>query len=426
MNDLVAYYVPLDRWIPCVNGRWRVDLPMSDKGMQYHLISQGFQVGDIKQFAANRAAHVVVHGVDRVANKPPLYQDDAGLFFANKWAESGVAPAPGDFPRIEYVLDFFTRKEKDPAKARTWLEHFLAYTVQNPGALPKIAIVFTSKPAGGKGFLGRTVMEILGPSNCAIVKQGELENKFNLRWIDTFFVLGDEVLSNDNAKDISQKLKILIDGYEQEAEGKNANQRAIKNKITWMFASNDSVSPVVLEKADRRYAVYTNTDEVTEDHKALLNSCFESDRYTLTEAFRAEIAGFAHYLHGIAVDTELISHPPESAGRTQIMSASMTSTDSFFDALKEEGVDAFINRMDSARGQLHWVNTRKLWDLGEDGIEIGALYAMYRVFCADTGQREVRRNKFGGYLRQRHTVSQPTVDGRRPRVVKLPRGLAHP
>jgi phage/plasmid-associated DNA primase len=283
------------------------------------------------------------------------------------------------------------------------IEQWMAYKVQNPGALPKVAVVFTSEQGGGKGFLGRVLSEILGPENCAVVKQSELGNRFNARWINKLFVLGDEVLSSENIKDISQLLKILIDGHELELEGKNANQVAVRSRLAWMFASNDKVSPLVLEESDRRYSIFTNHEAVKDEHKAMMNACFEADRVTPTAAFREEIAAFAHHLHSVKVDLAVITRPHSNDARKTLIATNRPSADAFCDEVEHYGIESFLS-IAKFRAPLSGLDEAEFKFSTPDGrtaLTCSAVYAAYVAYCDATGQRPMKLAKLGAVLKHR-------------------------
>jgi phage/plasmid-associated DNA primase len=310
------------------------------------------------------------------------------------------------------------------AEGRRWIVHKLAQKVQDPNLVSKIAMVFATTQGAGKGFLFRVMAEILGPENCAIVTQGELEGRFFGRYATKLLLLGDEVTSSENLRDISQKLKVLIDGGEIEAERKYENSVAIRSRMMWMFASNDPISSVNAEGSDRRYTFFSNFDPVTPEYTAALNACFEKDRVTLTAAFKEEIAGFAAHLLATEVDVAFVSKPYANDARKALIEANRPSHEMFFREIDDQGFDAlheyFADKDWAVRD-----NKAEEWDFGEKGVATSVLYQVYRAYCRASGHHSLRLNKFGGALKNRvpayEHVRNRTKNGRQVWCYVVPR-----
>lgn len=417
----MVFSLPHEKFVFRTGNKWQVASPVGDKGAIAFLVDQGATAIEAKLHVKNPEEHTVVHGFDMNPGAAALYQQD-GYSYGNLWVPPSLVPAPGAYPHIEQVIEWFVQGDEE---GRRWIKHWLAFKVQDPNVLPKVALVLASKQGGGKGFLFSVMSQILGPHNCAKVKQHEIGNHFNSRWVQKLAVLGDEILSNENVKDISQLLKVLIDGSDVERQGKHKDQTEVRNRLMWMFASNDKVSPITLEDSDRRFSVFTNHADVSDDFKQALNSCFEEDRSTPTAAFLAEIAGFAHDLMKIDVDFDFITRPYSNEARRTLMAANRTSQDAFFERVKEETIDPMLETLLMTRpgtGLLHF--DKKEWDLGADGVKGEIVYQCYRMFCAETGQMPMKFNKFCAAVKHStdwKKVRVVTPTGARPYVFVVPR-----
>jgi len=398
-NPIVVYSVPHEGYIiRTPKGRWMTKNAVNLTTAVVHMCSQGWPAKEARAYVRDAELLPKVHGFDLRPNQPQLFQYEDGTTWLNTWVPPTVIPTPGEFPVIERVISWMA---KDDAHGAAWLVNWMAYKVQNPMAVPKVAVVFATAPGAGKGFLARVLSEILGTENCAVVKQHELENRFNSRWVQKLFVLGDEILSSDNTKDISNYLKILIDGNDLELEAKGVDQITIKSKLAWMFASNDKISPVILESNDRRYSVYTNHTDMPEDYKAALRECFEIDRTTCTPAFEKEIAAFAEFLLRWAVDANMLMTPFANTDRAELIEANKPSYETFFDELEREGLDGMVGTTGKYSGIDGLPGERSEWDFGDKGILCLALYKLYQKHCRDTGARSLKRNKFGHAVKNR-------------------------
>lgn len=407
LNPPIVFSIPHEKWIYRVGKAWDISNPVKKLGAEMHLVSLGWPAIQAHMFMKMPDVHVSVHSIDMRPNEGPVCEDEHGRLVLNLWAPPTLVPKAGPFPTIERAIDHVTAGD---AVGKTWLIHWLARKVQQPEVVPKVAAIFSTSQGAGKGFLARVVSEILGPENCAIVKQHELASNFNKRWVRKLFVLGDEVISNENIKDISQLLKILVDGGELELEGKYENQTAVRSRLAWMFASNDHISPLALEGSDRRYTFFSNFDAVDPEYTTALNACFEADRVTVTPAFREEIAGFADYLHSVAVDLALVSRPHHNAARETLIESNMQSHETFCAEVREHGF--YVLYEDMRREDLSISDDdkrRNEWDFGENGIATWMLYKTYRHYCKRTGQYPLRLNKFGGALKN-HARWVPTTN----------------
>lgn len=352
-----------------------------------------------RDFVADYSNRIIIDGVDMRPNAHPIFRDDAsGFLYLNTWVPPAVKPILGDWPTLSLVLDFLTSNN---AEARKWVLHKLAMKYQNQAYLSKVAIVFATSHGVGKGVLSRALFEIFGAQNCATIQQGQVEGRFFARYASKLVVVANEIMTADNLRSISQKLKVYIDGNEIEAEDKYIRARTIRNRALWIFNSNEDVAPVEVERHDRRYTVLSNFNPPTPEYVAALNACFERDRTTMTPAFQAEVAAFAHYLLHLEVDTDFIAKPLENEDRKTLIEANRSGHEEFMTLVETEGDDVIreLLRFDS-----EFVEGRareKPWDFGAKGIASTAIYAAYVKFCRANGYRPFRSGKFSMALKKR-------------------------
>lgn len=417
----VVYDVFANGWRPKINGEYSTTVVLKKQGALAHLVSRNYSQLEAKLYLEAFAEQLVIYGADMVPGGEAVATSSEGLPVINLWVPPTLVPKEAPFPTIRAALGHLTKGEPE---AVTWLEHWFAAKVQDPNAVPKVAVIASTSQGAGKGFLARAIFEILGPRNCAIVKQHDFESHFNGMWVQKLFVLGDEAMSNENFKDISQLLKILIDGGELTLERKYENQRQVRSRQQFFFASNDRVTPLVLEDSDRRYTYLDNFGPVPPEYTAKLNACFETDRVTPTPAFLEEIAGFAYYLHGLKVDHERIRKPYMNAARAALIEASLPSQDAFMKEVDEHGFDAVLAEAKEHDLHLNLSPGDKAWDFGTEGVAFAALYKVYRSFCKTSGQFPLRMSKLGAALRN-HTPQwarvRNTHDGRRMWCYVVPR-----
>lgn len=408
-----AYLVPFERFVYKTEGTWNLSEPVGKEGIRHHLLAGGWHLDDIATLLKSRA-YTFVYGADLAPREEGIYAAPDGKLYLNTWKPPTLTPAPGPCPRIQCVLDWLCCHD---AEAIRWLKAWMAWKVQNPATVPKVAVVCTTEPGGGKGTLAFLMREMLGPANCAVVKREELENKFNSRWVNKLFVLGDEVLTNDNLRDVSSLLKVLIDGDKIELEGKYKDQREVKNRLAWMFASNDRIAPVVLDRGDRRYSVFSNHDPLPAGYAEMLRSCFKIDNVP-SDSFLQEMRGFYHELLSLEVDRQLVTTPYENGERALLIDANKSTHELFCEQVDEEGIDGLLDYL-LTHGEFYWAKTREAWDFKSEGISTQVLYRCYVEFCKRVGGRPLKINKFGSALHNHRPVweqTRNTVPGTERRV----------
>jgi hypothetical protein len=389
-----AYLIPSERFLYRRGESWAADEPVGKEGILHHLMALGLSPEQAAEVLKSKV-YTKAHGIELLPGKQPIHKAKSGRIILNSWHPPELQPRPGEWPTIDRLLTWLTKGDETGME---WLVQWIAAKVQDPTYVPKVAVVLSGEPGSGKGTLGYIMKQMLGADNCADVGRGALESKFNARWIGKLFVFADEVISAENVKDISDALKVLIDGAEVEQEAKGQNQRAVRNRIAWLFASNDRVAPVRVDRSDRRYTVFSNHDKIDSEYRALLNSCFEKDRKTPTETFRREMQAFYADLLELEVDRALIRLPYQNDDREALIHANLRSEELFIQAVNDGHLEQLLEDLcDKDFGELR--RSRSEWDFGEKGIATRQLYEAYRLFCSRTGKLPIADNKFGVAIR---------------------------
>lgn len=418
-----AYVIPLEKFVYRHGEHWIINEPVGQDGIRHHLLALGASE-DLIQKNLKDNDYAKVHGWDMFANSPPLVRRGDRTYL-NTWVPPELKPVAGEWPRISRLLSWLTNGDE---AAITWLLHWVALKVQNPEIVPKVAVVLAGEQGSGKGTLALIIRHMLGLHNTATITRYELENKFNARWIEKLFVLADEVISNEKVKDVSNYLKVLIDGAEVESDAKNVKQRAVKNRLAWLFASNDRTTPVTLENGDRRYTVLSNYERPPRDYTEMLNGCFEADRLTPTPAFVEEMSAFFHDMLQWKVDRGLVARPYENEARSQLIEATQTPHDLFFKHVDENGIDDLLDHVltftDYEAGR-----SRAEWDHGTKGVSVQMVYRCYVEFTKRVGGKPMKLTRFGiAVHNHKWNVERPTVPGtgKQVRCYVVPRRPAKP
>ncbi len=191
----------------------------------------------------NRRTH---DDVDFVPGGEPIVNNKVNL-----WEGWGATPLAGDIGPWTEFLDFLFASDPD---AQKWVEQWLAYPLQNPGAKLTTAVVLWSIKQGvGKSMLGETVGKIYG-KHFKTITAVELHSAFNAWMKDSQFILGEENSSSDQRTD-ANRLKSLITGNTVTINEKYQPMLELPNCANFLFTSNHP-DAFHLEDGDRRFFIW--------------------------------------------------------------------------------------------------------------------------------------------------------------------------
>jgi hypothetical protein len=400
-NDVLrnfAYFIPAEKFVLRFNDRWHLDLLVGREGLINALVQMGYSA-DIVQACLKSRNYASATGTRTEPSRVPFVHGGDGRVYLNMYVPPTLQPAPAPYPTIERVLDEVTAGD---AKGKAWLFNWIACKVQNPMFFPMVAVVLCSRPGIGKGTLYRIMAEMLGRENGAEIQHRNISNRFNARWVNKLLVLADEILTRETVESTSEILKTLIASKRIEFERKGQDQQEVPNHIAWIFASNDEITPVVVEDGDRRFTVFSNFKPISQEYKALLAAAYDSRTGDPTAAFMAEIAGFMHALLEHKADLGAAKRVYENESRAQLISASQSSSELFFREVETMpgALDELLDLVGDRDPRLNQKD-RAQWDLG-DAVKAEAVYACYRLFCEQSGIKyPLAQNRFGSAVRAR-------------------------
>ena len=429
-----AYSVPHEKYIYRNQGKWQDGTPVTERGIRHFLLARHYSP-DVVDMVIGKGLYHRALALDILPNEPPIVRQPNGQCVINLWSPPRHTPADTvtPAPRIEEILGHLTGCPKhDPSEEQVdgfrWVLHWMARKVQNPALLSMVAPIFGTAPGAGKGTLFNIIATMLGEDNCEIVDRAQLESKYT-PWARALFVLGDEIKSHEAQKDVEERLKILIASPKTMVEVKNVNAVTLPNRKTWMFASNDKISPIRVEADDRRYSYFRNHAVVTPEYRAMLRSCYLADGTGFTPDFIEEVRGFWRMLLDLEVELPFASDPFRNESRQALVSSSHAAHDVFTQRLEEDGIDALIDELlDSPKGlKFRGDTNRKEWDFGQHGIAKAVVYEAYRVHCESEGRHAMSANRFGPVLRSVEGVVEGrhwAPSGKNVRVWVMPRHAA--
>lgn len=249
----------------------------------------------------------------------------------NTWRRWAVEPQAGDIRPWNDLLDFLFGAG---TPERRWVEQWIAYPIQHPGAKLSTAVVIWSAAQGvGKSLLGETVSHLYGEHGRKITSN-ELHDKFN-SWADrTLFVLGEENAGLDRRAD-ADRLKDLITGGTMHVERKYVERVQQRNMMNFMFTSNHP-DAFHLEINDRRFGVF-----------AIDGKPREPQFYGRIVAWRDSVLGAAalmhHLLHVDLTGFDPKGHAPATKAKLEMIEQSKTETERFVtDILSDQFIDKHL------------------------------------------------------------------------------------
>ncbi len=385
----VVYHVPTEKYIYFRNGSWQVGTPIGKETLKHIFEDKGIpdKIAN-KYIKESKARKIYTMGIYPGEEQIVMVHGEPCL---NLWIPPTLKAKEGPFPTITKILQWLTNFEE---AGQEWVIHWMAQKIQNPRLNPKIAVLFTTAQGGGKGTLAKIMRYMLGMENTAEISQNALESKFNGRWANKLFVLGDEVFTRSK-EDNTNMLKKYIDGGSIEVEKKYQNQAEVESCLAMMFASNEPATPLIVEEGDRRYTVFANHSKVTEEYSSLLKNCWLEDKTTPTPEFEAEMAGFLFFLERLEVNKDLVKSPYNNKAKESLIAASLNSIENFFREMNMEGraelwIENFIKHNSTPYTDRETV---KHWNRPE-GVELQKLYAIYKLYCRENGMNAFKKNNF--------------------------------
>ena len=199
-----------------------------------------------------------------------------------------------------------------------------------------VAVLVLSPQQGiGKSLYGRILATIIGEGNSAVVSNKALKDSFNSHYVTKLLVLADEVAVNRGAANTMAEVKAAITDDRVHCSAPYAARTTIVNRMSWWLTSNKP-DPVLIEKDDRRFTVLSPS-KADFEYRKMLRECFDPKTSKFSVSFHEEVQGFAHYLHNMDVDWNLISRPMFTEAKKGLQGISAESLDAFCHEISVQG-----------------------------------------------------------------------------------------
>lgn len=173
----------------------------------------------------------------------------------NTWLAWGCTPIPGDVKPWRDLVDFIF--SSDPARSEeyiTWFERWCAYPLQHPGAKLHNAVLMVGPQGVGKTLTADILAKIYG-ENSTSVNNKHFSTDHNTWAERKQFVIGNEVSSSEDRRDLADQLKEMISREVVRVNPKFINEYELPDCINYYLTSNHPHA-LMLEDDDRRYFVH--------------------------------------------------------------------------------------------------------------------------------------------------------------------------
>ena len=323
------------------------------------------------------------------------------------------------FRPTEYLLATPNDNAIIPTTIRKAIQHICVDEATTTHFINWLAVVFqTRSRAGtawvfqgtfgtGKGLLFHKILTpIFGPAHTAIINTSNLEDQFNSYLENTLILFVDEANLTDvnNEKKVWNKIKSIITEDRITIRGMRRNPLVRENFINVIMPTNE-YTPLKLEKEDRRINISPRQE-----------SPLPLTDHEIDELIPQELMQFCQYLAAYKIDRQLARKPLKNEAREDMIDASKTSIDLFFDAIIQGDLSFFRGFIDKSPGlmsniaYIDFENTVNKWTQSinlESFVPRGELATAYQYL---QGAKEMTPTKFGRMCGH-HGVKLAPMDG---------------
>ena len=381
-EDRIAYNAPQGVFYRHSDGAWQISSPIRKEALTDHLI--GLMTGKCgKPHAMALIDHILsrqVYGFDCQSTRDQVVKlNDVPML--NLYAFPTLEVRAGPSPRMRDVVSLLCAGDREVMK---WLLHWSAALIQHPERRAMVAVLVLSPQQGiGKSLYGRILATIIGEGNSAVVSNKALKDSFNSHYVTKLLVLADEVAVNRGAANTMAEVKAAITDDRVHCSAPYAARTTIINRMSWWLTSNKP-DPVLIEKDDRRFTVLS-PDKASFEYRKMLRECFDPKTSKFAVSFHEEVQGFAHYLHNMQVDWNLISRPIFTEAKKGLQGISAESLDAFCHEIASKGTSTVLTNYPP--GPMY----PRLSDVSDGQVvPCETLYGTYREWCERTGRRDIK------------------------------------
>jgi Family of unknown function (DUF5906) len=183
----------------------------------------------------------------------PTYTRDEGRY--NLWRGFGIAEAEGDWSLIhDHIVNVLAAGDEGHAE---YITRWTAWKLQNPGAVPRVAIALRGEEGIGKGFWGNGLVNLFGHHGLRVHNMNGVSGRFNAHMRHLCVLLADEVSVVDEEQEGA--LKGIITEPTLPIEGKGKDIIEADNHLAVLMSSNRTWC-VPAGIGARRFAIFDVSD----------------------------------------------------------------------------------------------------------------------------------------------------------------------
>lgn len=325
-----------------------------------NMLPRGVRGDDVKDHPVYKARAVYIDqiGFDPAGTDPNVV--------CNRWQGWPMQPKAGECGCLLELLRYQSSLEGNSDEVFQWMQRWLAYPLQHPGAKMQSAMVIHGPQGTGKSRFYEAYAKIYG-DYAVVLNQGAIEDKFNSDWTERkLFVVADEIVARQDLYHLKNQLKNLITGEWVRINPKNVAAHRERNQMNLVFLSNER-QPVQLENDDRRHLVLWTPPALAKDFYDELAE----------EIAHGGIEALYHYLINLDLgEFKPWTRPPTTKAKDDLVALGLSSEERFI----------------------------RDWMAGETRYPFGPcgsmdLYKGYRLWCQEHGVARPREsNQFLGHI----------------------------
>lgn len=191
--------------------------------------------------------HILDEGkLDKKDDTEDVYQTRYNL-----WEGFGVEAKKGCWKKtFKHIYTILCNRDKDKF---SYVIKWFAWSVQNPGSPPEVAVIFKGKKGAGKGVILQRMVKMFGSHGMTITNREHLTGKHNEHLANCCFLFADEAY-HPGDKEAEAVLKGLITEPTLATEPKFRSLRISRNCLHIAMATN-SDWVISASEDERRYFI---------------------------------------------------------------------------------------------------------------------------------------------------------------------------
>lgn len=307
---------------------------------------------------------------------------------------------------------------------------FLAWKKQRPTEIIRSHWIIQDDGATGKTeILGNYILAKL--FNVNIIGQDDLTSSFNEYLMEGTILICEEIEGFENEK----KVKMLTGAQTLLINGKFKTPFKIKNYSNWIICSND-IKPLRLSIDDTRFNVVGGGVRLMPKANQPWEETFFKSQKANEEFFKkfhknikTEIKNMHKYLLARKVNRNKVQINIMTKQKQELLEINFTSEFEFMRDLKDFGISSLMNEYGGNFKENFKNNSFVIINNGTNKgnwIKISYLYKLYKLFCENSGLKNISKNPF--FKRLRKTPEFKTIfsiskvishDGDKQRLLKI-------